>query len=84
MNIEMIYDGGRVVAKDGEGNEVYYSKKRNELVVLFATFSGVIYDKVPLGWKRTKRGAVSKAFYSWYEQMDKAVYDKHYKQVQEY
>ena len=81
MDIALEYNGDIVVAKDEQGNEIRYRKVGNYLKELFASFQDVIYDKTELGWKRSKRGAVSKAFYGWYEEFDKAVYQKHYKKA---
>lgn len=78
MIVEIKYDNDRVVASDDKGNEVYYRKVGNDLKVLFASYNGIDYDKIELGWKRSKRGAVSKDFYEWYEAFDKLVYKKHY------
>ncbi|MGZ9868146.1 hypothetical protein ACU3L3_06965 [Priestia endophytica] len=76
--ITIEYDGDRVTAYDGEGNNIFFHKKNNFLKPLCASFNGACYDKDGIHWKRCKRGAVSKAFYEWEEKFQKAIHDKHY------
>lgn len=68
-----------VTAVDQYGNTVHYFKQGGYLKVLFADYKHVMYSiEEGIKWKHSKRGAVSKMFFDWYEEFNRVVYDKYY------
>lgn len=56
---------------DKQGRASYYE-------IVGATFNGARFSKEPIGWKRNHRGAVSQAFYDWFYEANKAIYQQFY------
>lgn len=75
MKVTLTEKGRTVIAKDDIGNEVWYYRVGKALTPTSAEFNGSSYTKDDLRWKRDKRGAISKAFAIWIEEIDKEAYN---------
>lgn len=49
--------------------------------IVGARFNGAGFTKLPISWKRDKRGAVSRAFYDWFYEANKSMYQQFFKPV---
>jgi hypothetical protein len=67
-----------------EGNTLYgYTKNEKLYVEVSAIFNGAYYSKgggsdTYIGWKRDKRGGLSKSFCEWVEEASKKLYNAFY------
>ncbi|PGR83512.1 hypothetical protein [Bacillus cereus] len=75
MKVTLTEKGRTVIAKDDNGNEVWYYLVGKALTPTCAEFNGSSYTKEDLRWKRDKRGSISKAFAIWIEEIDKEAYN---------